>query len=118
NSHYSPRWSPEIYTLSRYINEHGLEAKSVISVDWGLHNQLHALAPKKLRQRMHDCWPMFKNLANQTQERQAVKLHYVFPEGKSLALAFAPSTETFPETSPNFLAPLAARSERKSSLGR
>src|SRR5213080_917102 len=118
NSHYSPRGSPEIYTLSRYINEHGLEAKSVISVDWGLHNQLHALAPKKLRQRMHDCWPMFKNLANQNQERQAVKLNYVFPEGKTLALAFAPSKETFPETRQNFLASLAARPELKSRLVR
>src|SRR6266513_15455 len=118
NSHYSPRWSPAIYTLSRYVNEHGLEAKSVISVDWGLHNQLHALAPKKLRQRMHDCWPMFKNLANQKQERQTARLNYVFPEGKTLALAFAPSKETFPETRQNFLASLPARPELKSRLVR
>jgi hypothetical protein len=116
NSHYSPRWSPEIYTLSRYVNEHGLEAKSVVCVDWGLHNQLHALAPKKLRQRMHDCWPMFKNLANQNQERQTARLNYVFPEGKTLVLAFAPSKETFPETRQNFLASLAARPELKSRL--
>jgi hypothetical protein len=118
NSHYSPRWSPEIYTLSRYINEHGLEAKSVICVDWGLHNQLHALAPKELRQRMHDYWPMFKSLANQNQERQTARLNYVFPEGKTLVLAFAPSKETFPETRQNFLASLATRPELKSRLVR
>ena len=118
NSHYSPRWSPEIYTLSRYVNEHGLEAKSVICVDWGLHNQLHALAPKELRQRMHDYWPMFKSLANQNQERQTARLNYVFPEGKTLVLAFAPSKETFPETRQNFLASLATRPELKSRLVR
>jgi len=27
NPHYNHRWSPEIYSLSRYINEHGFEAK-------------------------------------------------------------------------------------------
>jgi len=116
NSHYSARWSPEIYNLSRYVNEHGLEAKSVICVDWGLHNQLHALAPKELRQRMHDYWPMFKSLANQNQERQTARLNYVFPEGKTLVLAFAPSKETFPETRQNFLASLATRPELKPRL--
>jgi hypothetical protein len=62
SSHYNPRWSPEIYSLSQYINEHGLEAQSVISIDWGLHNQLHALAPRKLQQRMRDYWPAFQEL--------------------------------------------------------
>ncbi len=118
DSHYNPRWSPEIYTLSRYINEHGLEAKSVICVDWGLHNQLDALASKKIRPRMHDDWSIFKNLANQNQERQTARLNYVFPEGKTLVLAFASSKETFPETRQNFLASLATRPQLKSRLVR
>src|SRR6266516_5319472 len=49
NVHYNPRWSPEIYSLSDYINKHGFEANRIISADWGLHDQLHALAPRKLR---------------------------------------------------------------------
>src|SRR2546429_1740526 len=64
NPRYSPRWSPEIYSLSHYINEHGFEAKRVTCVDWGLHNQLHALAPTELRRRMHDFWPVFRGLGN------------------------------------------------------
>src|SRR5262249_41528204 len=104
NASYNPRLSPEIYSLSQYINEHSLEAQSVTSVDWGLHNQLHSLAPKKLRRRMHDYWPTFKELANKNQEEQSAVLNQIFPEGKSLVLTFAASKETFPETRRNFLA--------------
>jgi hypothetical protein len=115
-SHYSPRWSPEIYSLSQYINEHGLEAQSVISVDWGLHNQLHALAPRKLQRRMRDYWPSFKQLGDKDQTNRSAALNHIFPEGKSFALTFAASKETFPETRRNFLAALANHPELKSRL--
>jgi 4-amino-4-deoxy-L-arabinose transferase-like glycosyltransferase len=115
-SHYNPRWSPEIYSLSHYINEHGLEAQGVISVDWGLHNQLHALAPRKLQPRMHDYWPTFQNLGKENQEEQTTNLKFIFPEGKSLAVTFAASKETFPETRQNLLAALAGHQELKSRL--
>jgi hypothetical protein len=115
-SHYNPRWSPEIYSLSQYINEHGLEAQSVISVDWGLHNQLHALAPRKLQRRMRDYWAAFQNLGKENPESQSAKLNFIFPEGKSLVLTFAASKETFPETRRNFLSALASHPELKSRL--
>src|SRR5437870_6072785 len=117
NSHYSPRWSPEIYSLSDYINEHGFEAKSVICVDWGLHNQLHALAPMELRRRMRDCWPIFKELDKKNEEKQTATLHYFFPVGKSLVVTFV-STETFPETQRNFFASLATHPELASRLAK
>ena len=98
----------------QYINEHGLEAQSVVCVGWGLHNQLHAVAPKELQLRMHDYWRAFQKLGNGTQERQSAELNFIFPEGKSLALTLAASKETFPETGQNFLAPLANHPELKS----
>jgi 4-amino-4-deoxy-L-arabinose transferase-like glycosyltransferase len=116
NPHYNPRWSPEIYSLSHYINEHGFETKSIICVDWGLHTQLHALAPKKLRKRIHDYWPTFIELGEKNPEEQTATLNYFFPRGKSLALTFAASKESFPETRRNFLASLATRPELKSRL--
>jgi hypothetical protein len=116
NPHYNHRWSPEIYSLSRYINEHGFEAKSIICVDWGLHTQLHALAPKKLRRRMHDNWPAFIQLGEKDQDKQTATLNYFFPEGKTLVLTFAASKETFPETRRNFLAALASHPELKGRL--
>jgi hypothetical protein len=116
NPHYNPRWSPEIYSLSRYINEHGFEAKSIICVDWGLHTQLYALASKKLRRRMHDHWPTFKELAEKNQQEQAATLNHLFPEGKTFVLTFAASKETFPETRRNFLAWVIGHPELKSNL--
>jgi hypothetical protein len=116
NSSYSPGLSPAIYSLSKFINEHGLEEKSVISVDWGVHNQLHALAPRELQRRMHDSWPTFLNLEKKNQESQSAELDAVFPQGKSLALTFAASKETFPETRRNFLAALASNPKLKGRL--
>jgi hypothetical protein len=116
NSHYNARWSPEIYSLSEYINEHRLGVQSIISVDWGLYNQLHALAPLKLQRRMRDCWPFFQQMENENQESQVASLNSIFPKGKSLALTFAATKETFPETRRNFLAALATHPELKSRL--
>ena len=116
NSHYNHRWSPEIYSLSRYINEHGFEARSIICADWGLHTQLHALAPKKLRRRLHDQWPIFKELGEKNQKQQTATLDYFFLQGKTFVLTFAASKETFPETRRNFLASMMAHPELKSQL--
>jgi len=118
NLHYNPRWSPEIYSLSQYLNEHGFEANRIISVDWGLHDQLHALAPKKLQPRMRDYWSIFKQLDRQNEETQTATLRYVFPEGKNFVLAFAASKETFPETRRNFVASLVSHPELKSRLAK
>jgi hypothetical protein len=116
NPHYTSCWSPEIYSLSRYVNEHGFQAKSIIYVDWGLHIQLHALAPKELRRRMHDDWPTFQKLSQKDKESQTAALNDIFPAGKSLAVTFAPSKEMFPDTRRNFLAALAAQPEFKPRL--
>ena len=116
NPHYAARWSPEIYSLSRYVNEHGFEAKSIICVDWGLYTQFQALAPKQLRRRMHDYWPTFQTLSQKDKESQTAALNDIFPEGKSLAATFAASKETFPETRRNFLTSVTAHPELKSQL--
>ncbi|HEY4661264.1 MAG TPA: glycosyltransferase family 39 protein [Terriglobales bacterium] len=116
NPYYNHRWSPEIYSLSRYINEHGFEAKSIICADWGLQTQLQALAPEKLRPRIHEYWPAFIQLGEQDQDKQTATLNYFFPEGKTLVITFGASKETFPETRRNFLAALAKHPELKSTL--
>ena len=86
-------------------------------MDWGLHNQLHALAPMELRRRMRDCWPIFKELDKKNEEKQTATLHYFFPVGKSLVVTFV-STETFPETQRNFFASLATHPELESRLAK
>ena len=116
NPHYAAQWSPEIYSLSHYVNEHGFQAKSIICVDWGLYTQFQALAPKQLRRRMHDYWPTFHALSQKDKESQTAALNDIFPEGKSLAVTFAASKETFPETRRNFLASVKAHPELTSQL--
>jgi Dolichyl-phosphate-mannose-protein mannosyltransferase len=116
NLHYNPRWSPEIYSLSEVINKNGFEAKRIISVDWGIHDQLHALAPVKLRQRMRDLWPTFLQLGQKAETERAATLRSIFPRGTSFVLTFAASKETFPETRRTFLAVLATSPELKSRL--
>jgi hypothetical protein len=85
-------------------------------VDWGLHTQLHALAPKKLRRRLRDQWPIFKELGEKNQKEQTATLDYFFLQGKTFVLTFAASKETFPETRRNFLASMMAYPEVKSKL--
>jgi hypothetical protein len=85
-------------------------------VDWGLHTQLHALAPKKLRRRLRDQWPIFKELGEKNQKEQTATLDYFFLQGKTFVLTFAASKETFPETRRNFLASMIAHPELKSQL--
>ena len=84
NPHYTAQWSPEIYSLSHYVNEHAFKAKSIICVDWGLHTQLHALAPKKLRRRIHDDWGTFQTLSQKDKESQTAALIKFFLKIKAL----------------------------------
>ena len=65
---------------------------------------------------MRDSWPSFQQMENKNQERQIAALNSIFPEGKTLALTFAATKETFPETRRNFLAALATHPELKSRL--
>jgi Dolichyl-phosphate-mannose-protein mannosyltransferase len=116
NQHYNPRWSPAIYSLSGYVNKHGYEARRIVTLDWGLDNQLRALAPKKLQEQMYDYWAALRELDKKTVAEHRALVDSAFPEGKSFALTFAESRETFPETRRNFLAAVAFHPQLKSRL--
>ena len=116
NAHYRPQWSPEIYSLSSYIHEHGSEWQRIINIDWGLHNQIHAFAPEQLRRRVLEFTSIFRRLDKKPQEDQNAVLRFVFPKGQSLVITFAASKEFYPEARRNFLAALANHPELKSRL--
>ena len=63
-------------------------------------------------------WPTFQTLAQKDQKTQTAVLNDLFPKGKTLALTFAASKETFPETRRNFLAALARQLRAKVALGK
>jgi 4-amino-4-deoxy-L-arabinose transferase-like glycosyltransferase len=54
------RWSTRIYELARQLNESASDVDWVISVDWGIHNQLLALGTPVLRTRLDDLWLQLK----------------------------------------------------------
>jgi hypothetical protein len=64
---------------------------------------------------MHSSWPLFKELNRKNAEKQTATLTKIFPPGKSFAITFASSKETFPETRRNFFAVLTAHPELKYS---
>jgi 4-amino-4-deoxy-L-arabinose transferase-like glycosyltransferase len=113
--HYSPLWSPGIYSLSRYINEHGFESNKITCADCGVCTQLHALASKRLRRRIRDFWPVFKELP-ESPEDQNTLLKNIFPEGKTFVVTFDASKVSFPQTRRNFLALVSAHPELNSRL--
>jgi hypothetical protein len=65
---------------------------------------------------MRDFWLRFRTLTQESEDKRSAILHSIFPEGKVLALTFAASKETFPETRRNFLAVLASHPEIQSRL--
>jgi hypothetical protein len=109
NPQYKPLWSPAIYSLSRYINGHGRDSQKIILVDCCI-EQLHVLAPKKIRGRIRDFWPDFKQLPK-TRDEQNAMLANIFPEGRTLVVTFDASKEQFPETRKNFFALLSTHPE-------
>lgn len=56
----NPLWSPAVYSLSQYINQHLQQYDYVLSLDFGLNNQLFALAGSDAaRGKFHDIWYFF-----------------------------------------------------------
>ena len=109
SSHYKPLWSPAIYSLSRYINDHGRDWQKIILADCCL-EQVQALAPKKIRSRIRDFWPAFRKLPD-TREQQDTFVANIFPEGRTLLVTYDASKEAFPETRRNLFALLSAHPE-------
>lgn len=56
---WSTIWTPEIYAVARAVSRSAPEVESVITVDWGLGNQIFALGNEAVRDRFSDPWPSF-----------------------------------------------------------
>src|SRR5205807_6191028 len=87
-----------------------------IRVGWGTQEPHRGLGPKGLQPRMDDFRTVFRGPGNKDWQKQSAVLNHIFPKGKSLALTFAASKETFPETRRNFLDSLSTHPELKSHL--
>ncbi|MBA3496252.1 MAG: glycosyltransferase family 39 protein [Gemmatimonadales bacterium] len=59
---FEPQWSPVVYDLVDYLN--GRLPDRIVSVDWGIHNQVYALGTPRTRVVCRDRWPDFRTLGD------------------------------------------------------
>jgi 4-amino-4-deoxy-L-arabinose transferase-like glycosyltransferase len=101
---YTPRWSPSIYKLAAFISKEGMNVDKIICIDWGLMNQLEALSSTEIKKKLQDDWAFFKDLGESSRPSAPDDLVPMFIKGRSLAVTFAESKETFPAARRAFLA--------------
>jgi len=65
---YSKNWDPAIYELSEYT--HNTRIKNIYSIDWGIHNQLHAFDPDRDQKNYLDMIWYFNDYHNKTEEEK------------------------------------------------
>ncbi|MDG2307681.1 MAG: glycosyltransferase family 39 protein [Candidatus Binatia bacterium] len=96
--------SPAIYSLAQRVQE--LDPDVIVSSQWGLHNQLFALAPPEKRRRYHDHWIFF----SRPEAAEAGEMNRLFEEDyrgrRTLTVAHASEADgiRLPGDRANFLA--------------
>ncbi len=93
-------WSNEIYDLAKYVRAHGKEADSIISVDWGTHNQVSALVDAKLRKKCSDQWPVYRDLQNNPITEN--KLGREYGHGRTMVILLGKGRSLYPGMRENF----------------
>ena len=81
---FAPVWSPVIYQLVDFLNHHPTER--IISVDWGIHNQVWALGTSRTRAIARDRWFEFRWFDDQ----QRTSLREEFEGLRGLAILYGP----------------------------
>ncbi len=100
NFHYSSAWSPQIYDLAVYAQQHS--GDEVISADWGIHNQVFALVDASTRRKCLDLWPTFQEMNDPA---ASIDFYRAFFSDKSgVVLVHAEGAAIMPRARDQFLA--------------
>jgi hypothetical protein len=96
---FEPQWSPVVYELADYVNDRS--ADGIVSVDWGIHNQVWALGTPRTRAACRDRWPQFRTLG----DRRAQELMYRrdFEDRRVLAILHGSGWDIMPPVRKNFM---------------
>lgn len=86
--------SPAIYALARRVAD--VDADLVVSAEWGLHNQLFALAAPETRERYRDRWAFFSTYDAATPETRRHFLEDHYAGRTTLTVLHAPGTAPIP----------------------
>lgn len=95
----NPLFSPEIYALSRFVNQRLPRVASVITADWGLRYPLRVLAPAGQRDRIRDFWAVFRDYGR----GEGRHLYKEWFEGRSvLVVSYRPGLRIFEASDSNW----------------
>ncbi|NER79345.1 MAG: hypothetical protein F6K42_07115 [Leptolyngbya sp. SIO1D8] len=100
---FSNLWSPTIYQLSDYLNLQTASTDQVVSIDWGVHNQLFSLAAPGKHDMFIDLWPTFKEFDTMTDSDVEDLFNSTFKGKRTLAIAHSPQAEIMTGSRDNFL---------------
>jgi len=100
---FTPHWSPVIYQLVDFLNHH--PAERIVSVDWGIHNQVWALGTSRTRAIARDRWFDFRWPLGDLSGQERTSLLRDFEGVRGLAVMYGPDGDGFNNfgTRPNFL---------------
>ena len=97
---FAPHWSPVIYQLVDFLDHH--PAERIMSVDWGIHNQIWALGTSRTRAIARERWFEFRWLGDPSDQERMYRRDF---EGvRGLAILYGPGGDinNF-NVRPNFL---------------
>lgn len=95
-------WSPNIESLTQFLDTAGENVGAIYCVDWGLGYQLQALCRPSIAHKVRDYWPVFLSWS-ENGPHAAAGLFQVFPKSAhAMYVSFTPDNCTFPRALSNF----------------
>jgi hypothetical protein len=104
DAEFEPQWSPRVYDLVAYLNQR--HPDRIVSVDWGIHNQVWALGTSATRRAARDRWPQFRALGDSGQQAQLYRDDFL--NHRTLVVLHGSGYDNMPAVRPNFFAWAAA----------
>jgi hypothetical protein len=100
SAEYRAEWSPVVYDLIDYLNRQPPDA--IVSVDWGIHNQVWALGTPRTRAISRDRWPQFQTLGDRESRERMFRSD--FQGRRALAILHRAGGDIMPNVRENFVA--------------
>lgn len=99
-------WNMAIYGLSRYVNQQSRNVNYILFEDWGIANQVFALASSNVeRAKIRDYWPLFEGRETSAHlEAQQSVYDAIFLHERVLVPIYSEPNEVMPGSRANFVA--------------